>query len=117
MKENLKKFLEAVSQNEELAKKINTLSMEDILALAKEMGIALTEEDLTTPQTLDDADLETVAGGKECFCAMGGGGTADSPIEKTCACVTVGVGEWNEKFDDRLTGNRCLCILGGSGNA
>ena len=117
MKENLKKFLEAVSQNEELAKKINTLSMEDILALAKEMGIALTEEDLTTPQTLDDADLETVAGGKECYCAMGGGGTADSPFEKTCACVLYGQGDWNNKFDTRLEGARCYCLAGGAGDA
>ena len=45
MTENMKKFLEAVSKNEELAKKINTMTKEDLLALAKELSIELTEDD------------------------------------------------------------------------
>ena len=44
MTENMKKFLEAVSKNDELSTKINTMTKEDLLALAKELGVELTEE-------------------------------------------------------------------------
>lgn len=112
MSENLKKFLETVSKNEELSAKVSSIGKEELLALAKEMGVELTAEDLEKPaaEELDDDDLDTVAGGSDvsCACAMGGGGTKDSN-DKTCACVLAGVG-----YDD-TKGERCLCGFAGYG--
>ena len=90
MTENMRKLLEIVSKDEALTAKIGAMGMEEILALAKELGIELTEADLEKPavQELDDDDLDTVAGGSDvsCACAMGGGGTKDDN-DKTCACA------------------------------
>ena len=111
MNENLKKFLEAVSQQKELSAKVNAMDAEELLSLAKELGIALTEADLVKPvQELSDEELDTVAGGGDvsCACAMGGGGTKDNN-DKTCACVVAGVG-----YDDQKR-ERCLCGFAGYG--
>ena len=112
MSENMQKFLEAVSKNEELCAKIGTMGKDELLALAKEMGLALTEADLEKPltQELDDDDLDTVAGGSDvsCACAMGGGGTKDTN-DKTCACVLAGVGYEKDGSE------RCLCGFAGYG--
>lgn len=112
MSENLKKFLEAVSRSEELSKKVGSMGKDELLELAKELGLELTAADLEKPaaQELDDDDLDTVAGGSDvsCACAMGGGGTADVN-DKTCACVLAGVG-----YDDYKS-ERCLCGFAGYG--
>ena len=112
MTENLQKFLELVSKNEELSKNVGKMGKEELLALAKELGVTLTEADLAKPavQELDDDELDAVAGGSDvsCACAMGGGGTKDSN-DKTCACVLAGVG-----YDDG-GGERCLCGFAGYG--
>ena len=64
----MKKFLEAVSKNEKLAKKINTMTKENLLALAQELGIELTGADLTKPAgEMNDDELEAVTGGGDCF--------------------------------------------------
>ena len=113
MTENLKKFLEIVSKNEELAAKVGAMGKDELLALAKELGLALTEADLTQPtQELDDDDLDAVAGGSDvsCVCAMGGGGTEDSN-DKTCACVLAGVG-----YDKPYNRERCICGFAGYGH-
>ena len=111
MTENMKNFLEAVSKNEELAKKINTMTKEELLALAKELGIELTEADFEKPEgMLDENELEAVAGGwTECFCAFGGGGKKDEN-GKACGCVTVGYGRTKDGEDDR-----CYCAVCGFG--
>ena len=73
-------------------------------------------EVLNQAQALDDKELGDVAGGKGCFCALGGGGTADQAGEKTCACVAAGAGEWNSEgaaIAEKKT--RCYCALGGDG--
>jgi predicted ribosomally synthesized peptide with nif11-like leader len=111
MTENMKKFLEAVSQREELLAKINDMGKEELLALAKELNVELTEADLVKPaQELSDDELDTVAGGSDvsCACAMGGGGTKDTN-DKTCACVLAGVGY------DKFKRERCLCGFAGYG--
>ena len=112
MTENLKKFLELVSKDEALAAKIGTMGKDELIALAKGLGIELTDADLTKPaaQELSDDDLDTVAGGSDvsCACAMGGGGTKDAN-DKTCACVLAGVG-----YDD-CKSERCLCGFAGYG--
>lgn len=109
MTENLKKFLEAVSKNEELATKVNDMTKEDLLALSKELGIELTEDDFVQKIELDDDELDAVAGGwKKCVCIAAGGGKADED-GKACACVAGGGG------DARDGTCRCWCVAAGSG--
>ena len=112
MSDNLKKFLEAVSEKPEMVEKVNAMSQEGVIALAKEMGFALTEADFAKPavEELDDEDLDTVAGGQKvsCTCVLGGGGKGDSN-DKTCACVAAGMG-YTKRGQDR-----CFCAIGGAG--
>ena len=112
MTENMQKFLELVSKDESLVAKIGTMGKEELIALAKELGLELTDADLAKPaaQELDDDDLDTVAGGSDvsCACAMGGGGTKDAN-DKTCACVLAGVGYEKDGSE------RCLCGFAGYG--
>ena len=109
--ENMKKFLEAVSKDEALTAKIGAMGMEEILALAKDLGLELTEADLAKPavQELRDDELDTVAGGGDvsCACAMGGG-TKDNN-DKTCACVLAGAGYSTSGRE------RCVCGFAGYG--
>ena len=122
MTENLKKFAEEASKNEELKEKLMNVkegSWDQVILIAKEYGFELTEEDLK-PENLQPEDdekisldeLDSAAGGgkddgydntgKICFCALGGGrnGTDGEP----CGCF--GYGE--------NTGMRC--IVGGNAN-
>ena len=110
MTENMKKFLEAVSKNDELSKKINTMTKEELVALAKELGIELNGDDFAQESELEKDELEVVTGGwKDCFCVAGGGGKADED-GKACACVAFGGGQAQDGE------NRCLCIGAGSGD-
>ena len=45
MTENMKKFLKAASKNADLAAKITAMSKEALLAIAKDLGIELTDAD------------------------------------------------------------------------
>ena len=111
MTENMKKFLEAVSKNDELIEKVNKMEKDELVTLAKEMGITLTDADLEKPaEELSDDELDTVVGGSDvdCACAMGGGGTGDDN-DKVCACVIAGVGHTDEGSE------RCLCGFAGWG--
>lgn len=111
MTDNMKKFLELASTNDTLASKLNNASKDDVIALAKEQGIELTEADFEAAAEVSDDELNTVAGGKQCYCAMGGGGTGESSNHtKTCACVLGGHGGMDN--GDR----RCVCIAGGYGD-
>lgn len=115
MTENMKKFLELVSKNDELSKKMNDATKEDVLALAKELGIELTEADFEQQSAeLSDDELDTVVGGGHCVCVGSGGGTADSVGERPCACITGGGGEWDSPFEGRQT--RCACVWLGYGD-
>ena len=94
MKENLKKFLEEASKNEELKAKLAAITdkdtaVEKVIALAKEYGITLTAEDFEPDEgdklSLDELDnvagggFFTGGGGKDsnynCFCPESGSGT------------------------------------------
>ena len=112
MTENMQRFLEAVSRDEALTAKIGAMGKDELLALAKALGIPLTDADLEKPavQALDDDDLDTVAGGSDvsCACAMGGSGTKDEN-DKTCACVMAGAGYSKNGID------RCVCDFAGYG--
>lgn len=108
MTENIKKYLEAVSKNTELAQKLNTMTKEDIIASAKELGIALTEADFERNTELSDDELDAVAGGGKCVCVIGGGGESGG-VSQTCYCVGSGGGYMS-------SGDcRCECLAGGAG--
>lgn len=92
MTENMKKLLEIVSGSKELAAKICGMGKEEIIALARELGVALTEADFAQKCELSDDELDNVAGGGKCICSFGGGGKAGKG-EKTCACVMGGGGQ------------------------
>ena len=113
MTENLKKFLEQVTKDPILTQKVNAEGdPQKLIAIAKEMGLELTEADLQkkSVEEIDDDDLDTVAGGSDvsCACAMGGGGEKDSN-DKTCACVLAGAGY------DKIGRERCVCGFAGYG--
>ena len=109
MTENLQKFLTAVTQNDEMYGKINGAAKDELIAMAQALGIELTEADFEQKTAeLNDDELDTVAGGYECYCELGGGGKADLD-EKTCACVMGGGGEWT---DGKC---RCACVIAGGG--
>ncbi len=112
MSENLRKFLEKVSENPELAAKIgNEADADKLIAMAKELGFALTKADFEKkPEEVADDDLDAAHGGSDvsCACAMGGGGTKDNN-DKTCACVLAGAGY------SKSGRERCVCGFAGYG--
>ena len=78
MNENLKKFLEEASKNEELKTKLKALTDKDTatekaIEIAKEYGFTLTTEDFkeTHGAVISDDELDQVAGGG---CFFGGSG-------------------------------------------
>lgn len=110
MSENLKLFLEKISEDKALADKVGAETNPEVLiAMAAEMGIALTADDFKK-QELSDDELDAVAGGGDvsCACALGGGGTKDSD-DKACACVLAGAGY------SKNGGERCVCGFAGYG--
>ena len=112
----MKRFLEAVSGDKEFAEKLaKAETPESVIAIAAENGFTLTAEDLEPSKVTDgeisDAEMDAVAGGKDCYCFLGGGGTGSS-TQKTCACVADGFGFM--ECDDM----RCACFgfgIGGDG--
>lgn len=116
----MKQLLEMVEQNPELKAKIEELdknpdtTMQDIIQLTAEYGIELTEEDFKPAGRqgeLSDEELDAVAGGDDCVCVLGGGGTSKAMYDRSCACVLGGGGE-------NVAGNtRCVCVLGGLGDS
>ncbi len=66
MTDNMKKFLELISGNEELTAKLNGASKEETIAIAKENGIELTDADFEAASgEIADDDLGAVSGGGE----------------------------------------------------
>ena len=113
MSENLKLFLEKASLDKELGKKIGTIDdVNELIAIAKDLGITMTADDFKKPvEELSDDELDAVAGGRDvsCACAMGGGGTKDDD-DKTCACVLAGAG-----YTKKSNRERCVCGFAGYG--
>ena len=117
MTENMKNFLAKLSADAELTKKAVKMDKEALIVMARELGVELTEADFLQPEgELNENELKVVAGGKACYCVMGGGGEADSQ-DDVCACVAYGQGHISE--DSNYTLNRgcvrCVCVLGGGG--
>lgn len=110
MNDNLKKLVDLAKQDNELGVKLQTADKRQVMTLAKEHGITLTEADFEKPQgKVSDDELAAVAGGNQCACLLGGGGKA-SEGEKACACVIAGIG----KFTNGLW--RCDCAGYGTGD-
>ena len=130
MTENLKKFLEAVSKDEALQAKVNALesnketAMAGVIALAKELGIELTEADFAQPDgEISEDELETINGGgcptagtvnNFCYCAAAGGGGGKQKDEDIWGCACVAYGQGGDAKDDHTT---CMCVLYGHGEA
>ena len=128
MTENLKKFLEAVSKDEALQAKVNALeshketAMAGVIALAKELGIELTEADFAQPDgEISEDELETINGGgcptagtvnNSCYCAAAGGGGGKQKDDDIWGCACVAYGQGGDAKDDHTT---CMCVLYGHG--
>ena len=114
--------------NEEMiAKAKEAKSVEELIALAKENGIELTEEDAkkyfeqlnAKKGELSDDELEAVTGGGACACVLPGGGGGDG---LKCGCFTGGNGrvfEYRPATDDYLQlpwdQGGCVCAGAGAG--
>ena len=124
MNENMKKFLEMISKDETLKQKVlacKDLEKDDVvrsvIALAKEMGIELTEADIIVEKEADgelaEEELTAVAGGFGCGCPLvGGGGGTDDRDGHTDGCACVGYGQGG---DGRANDTNCVCYVGGCG--
>lgn len=120
MTANMKQFMELVSADKELGLKVSAADKSALILIAKEHGIELTAEDFAAPVgEVSDDELEAVAGGGECYCAVGGGGTKDNPhgyAEQywdgldVCACVVAGFGYYGNGKE------RCGCAFAGGGS-
>ena len=82
------------------------------------MSDAEKKEILEPEKDLGADELDEVAGGGECVCVIGGGGTGNPVFdEKTCACVFGGGGEYTDKgavfYEEKA---RCYCVVGGHGD-
>ena len=110
MTENMQKFLTAVTQNDEMYGKINGAAKDELIAMAKALGIELTEADFEQkPAELNDDELDAVAGGAACYCPMTGVGVATTAKADSCGCVMGGGGQWSDKSC------RCACVGYGQG--
>lgn len=86
MTENMKSFLEAVSKEETLGKKVNQArTPEEIIELAKELDVTLTKADFVNEEgkELSEEELSVTAGGS---CIVLG-----SIEESGCGCALLGV--------------------------
>ena len=124
MNENLKKFLEMISKDETLKQKVlacKDLEKDDevrsVVALAKEMGIELTEADIIVEKEAEDElsedELTAVVGGSGCGCPIvGGGGGKDDRDGHTYGCACVGYGQGG---DGSVNDTNCVCYVDGCG--
>lgn len=111
MTDNLKRFLEYVSTDNKLVSSIPEMSREEIVRVAADAGIQLTDRDFeearSSGELLDD-ELVNVVGGGKCGCVWCGGGNTGDGYKK-CSCCKNGSG----KFDDGC--ERCSCAAFGGG--
>ena len=109
MTENMKCFLAKVSEDKALAEKASKLEKDELIVLANEMGVNLTEADFAqTESDISEGELNSVTGGGNCYCVAGGGGT-DGEKDSACACVFAGWGRSTERHE------RCVCAMAGGG--
>lgn len=112
MTEKMKAFLESISKDQELIKKVSTMTDKaDIIAVANSLDIDLSEADFDAPEgELSEKELVTISGGTiTCICPLVGGGTSDDGLNTPCACIAGGGGV------DYADLPRCACIVAGVG--
>lgn len=123
MNENVRALLDAIKEDEQLARQIASSDKDDAIAIAlsaaEKIGIPLSKRDFSPPEgELSEEELTAVAGGGVCFCEIGGGGTSEDKmgnhgIDNTCGCVFGGYGSGLNKNGETET--RCACVQLGSG--
>lgn len=108
MTDNMKRLLEKMSADSALAARANGIGKDELIALAHELGLELTESDFESVADtgVDGDELEQITGGGACACAVGGGGTADDKCN-ACGCVIAGHGTFVDNCQ------RCACSIGG----
>lgn len=119
MSKNMKAFLARVSSDEKLIEQLKAAKeYDEVLALAKEIGMELTLADIEpVPESdeLTEDELNTISGGDTtgyCICvAAGGGGGKHDGDTYGCACVAYGEG--GDGKDDHFV---CWCVGYGDGN-
>ncbi len=118
MTQKAKEFAKYLSENPTIANELGAKTegaeecMDIILQCAKDQGFELTAEDFAPDDgELSKEELATVAGGGDCFCVLGGGGTASNENQPACGCVAYGQG------NDTYGMPRCLCFASGTGSA
>ncbi len=123
----MKQFLEAIEKNPELKAKVEALGknpevkVADFIALAKEYGFEITEEDFKVTEAgegLSDDELVGVSSSR-CSCPFVGGGDGvrddgKGNDELNCVCIFGGGGAYINVYGERKM--RCLCVLIGGGS-
>ena len=114
MNDRLKAFMEMAKADPELGKRMAQMGVEDLIALARERGVELSEEDFKAPVgEAEESELANVAGGFGGMClsiGFAGGRDANDGNIYGCACWLYGQGG-----DGRAGDFNCACILGGAG--
>ncbi len=125
----MRRFYEAVSNNESLKARLMTIATRhgghylnesqcdalwenELAPLAKSEGFDFTLQEVSAFQAaggskaakLSDDELDAVVGGSRCSCVMTGDGIQDDD-DPACSCVVFGQG-----------GSGCICTLGGDGS-
>lgn len=116
MSENLKAFLAKVSADAAFIERLKAAEeYDDVLALAKEIGVELTLADIE-PESgeLSENEMNVVTGGTSggCFCMLAGGGGGKNGRDDIYGCACVGYGQGGDGSKDDFT---CFCALGGDG--
>jgi predicted ribosomally synthesized peptide with nif11-like leader len=102
MTENLKKFIEEASKNEELKAKLAGITdkdavIEQSIGIAKEFGYELTAEDFDSADNgdLSVEELNMVVGGASFSCILTGKGenVKNQKEKKGCSCIMQGYGD------------------------
>lgn len=95
----------------------NTEKIAAVNAMAKQLGLEITETDVG--DELSDDELDAVVGGGKCYCPWAGGGSGgntDGRRDFTCACVLGGGGETCMDMSDyKNRCCRCACVIAGVG--
>lgn len=116
MSENLKAFLAKVSADVQLIERLKAAKeYDDILALAKELGMELALADIEPEnRELSEDELNAVSGGTSggCFCVLAGGGGGKNGQDDIYGCACVAYGQGGDGDKDDFT---CICALGGEG--
>lgn len=88
MTDNMKNFLEAVSQDEVLRKKVDTTqTKEGLIEIAKGLGVTLTEKDFVKNDGTEISEDELVAASGGSFCLLAGGSPSG------CGCFIIGLAD------------------------